>query len=56
MHDASHPNSEPNVLMKGYLRRVGKESKLNNEIQAELEIEYQQQRNGNPQTVKLTIS
>ena len=37
-HYALHPNSELNILMKGYLRRLGelrKEGKLNDDIQAE---------------------
>ena len=38
-HYALHPNSELNVLMKDYLRKLGnlrKEGKLNDDIQAEL--------------------
>ena len=46
-HYALHPNSELNILMKGYLRRLGnlrKEGKLNDEIQAEIKAEYKKQK------------
>ena len=46
-HYALHPNSELNVLMKGYLQRLGnlrKEGKLNDELQAEIKAEYEKQK------------
>ena len=46
-HSALHPNSELNVLMKGYLQRLGnlrKEGKLNDDIQAEIKAEYEKQK------------
>ena len=46
-HYALHPNSELNVLMKGYLRRLGnfrKEGELNDDIQAEIKAVYEQQK------------
>ena len=46
-HYALHPNSELNVLMKDYLRKLGnlrKEGKLNDELQAEIKAEYEKQK------------
>ena len=46
-HYALHPNSELNVLMKDYLRKLGnlrKEGKLNDEIQAEIKADYDKQK------------
>ena len=46
-HYALHPNSELNVLMKDYLRKLGnlrKEGKLNDDIQAEIKAEYEKQK------------
>ena len=46
-HYALHPNSELNVLMKDYLRKLGnlrKEGKLNDFIQAEIKAEYDKQK------------
>ena len=46
-HSALHPNSELNILMKGYLRKLGnlrKEGKLNDELQAEIKAEYEKQK------------
>ena len=46
-HYALHPNSELNVLMKGYLRKLGnlrKEGKLNDELQSDLKAEYEKQK------------
>ena len=46
-HYALHPNSELNILMKGYLQRLGnlrKEGKLNDELQAEIKAEYEKQK------------
>ena len=46
-HYALHPNSERNVLMKDYLRKLGnlrKEGKLNDELQAEIKAEYEKQK------------
>ena len=46
-HYALHPNSELNILMKGYLRKLGtlrKEGKLNDEIQAEIKADYDKQK------------
>ena len=43
-HYALHPNSELNVLMKGYLKQLGdlrRQSKLNDKIQAEIKEEYE---------------
>ena len=45
-HYALHPNSELNVLMKDYLRKLGnlrKEGKLNDDIHAEIKAEYEKQ-------------
>ena len=46
-HYALHPNSELNVLMKDYLRKLGnlrKEGKLHDDIQAEIKAEYEKQK------------
>ena len=46
-HYALHPNSELNILMKGYLTKLGnlrKEGKLNDEIQADIQAEYAKQK------------
>ena len=46
-HYALHPNSELNVLMKDYLRKLGslrKEGKLNDDIHAEIKAEYEKQK------------
>ena len=46
-HYALHPNSELNMLMKGYLRKLGnlrKEGKLNDELQAEIKAAYEKQK------------
>ena len=46
-HYALHPNSELNILMKGYLTKLGnlrKEGKLNDESQAETKAEYEKQK------------
>ena len=46
-HYALHPNSELNILMKGYLTKLGnlrKEGKLNDELQAEIKAEYEKQK------------
>ena len=46
-HYALHPNSELNVLMKDYLRKLGnlrKEGKLNDELQSEIKAEYEKQK------------
>ena len=46
-HYALHPNSELNILMKDYLRKLGnlrKEGKLNDDIQAEIKAEYEKQK------------
>ena len=46
-HYALHPNSELNILMKGYLTKLGnlrKEGKLNDEIHAEIKAEYEKQK------------
>ena len=46
-HYALHPNSELNVLMTDYLRKLGnlrKEGKLNNKLQAEMKAEYEKQK------------
>ena len=46
-HYALHPNSELNILMKGYLTKLGnfwKESKLNDEIQSDIKAEYDKQK------------
>ena len=46
-HCALHPNSELNILMTDYLRKLGnlrKEGKLNNELQAEIKAEYEKQK------------
>ena len=41
-----HPNSELNVLLKGYLKQLGdlrRQGKLNDKIQAEIKEEYEKQ-------------
>ena len=46
-HYALHPNSELNILMKDYLRKLGnlrKEGKLHDDIQAEIKAEYEKQK------------
>ena len=46
-HYALHPNSKLNVLMKGYLRKLGnlrKEGKLNDKLQADIKAEYEKQK------------
>ena len=46
-HYALHPNSELNILMKGYLTKLGnlrKEGKLNDEMQAGIKAEYEKQK------------
>ena len=46
-HYALHPNSELNILMKDYLRKLGnlrKEGKLNDKIQADIKAEYEKQK------------
>ena len=46
-HSALHPNSELNVLMKDYLRKLGnlrKEGKLIDKLQAEIKAEYEKQK------------
>ena len=46
-HYALHPNSELNILMKGYLRKLGnlrKEGKLNDKLQSEIKAEYEKQK------------
>ena len=46
-HYALHPNSELNVLMTDYLRKLGnlrKEGKLNNKLHAEIKAEYEKQK------------
>ena len=46
-HYALHPNSELNILMKGYSTKRGnlrKEGKLNDELQAEIQAEYEKQK------------
>ena len=46
-HYALHPNSELNVLMKGYLKQLGdlrRQGKLNDKIQAEIKEEYEKQK------------
>ena len=46
-HYALHPNSELNVLLKGYLKQLGdlrRQGKLNDKIQAEIEQEYEKQK------------
>ena len=46
-HYALHPNSELNILMKGYLTKLGhlrKEGKLNDELQAEVKADYEKQK------------
>ena len=46
-HYALHPNSELNVLLKDYLRRLGelrKEGKLNDELQSDIKAEYDKQK------------
>ena len=43
-HYALHPNSQLNLLMKDYLRKLGnlrKEGKLNDDIQAEIKADYE---------------
>ena len=57
-HYALHPNSELNVLMKDYLRKLGnlrKEGKLNDKLQAEIKAEDEKQKKGNTQTIKRAI-
>ena len=47
VHYALHPNSELNVLMKGYLTKLGnlrKEGKLNDKLQSEIKAEYEKQK------------
>ena len=46
-HYALHPNSELNVLMKGYLKQLGdlrRQGKLSDKIQAEIKEEYEKQK------------
>ena len=46
-HYSLHPNSELNVLMKGYLKQLGdlrRQGKLNDKIQAEIKEEYEKQK------------
>ena len=46
-HYALHPNSELNILMKGYLTKLGnlrKEGKLNDKIQSEIKAEHEKQK------------
>ena len=46
-HYALHPNSELNLLMKGYLKQLGdlrRQGKLNDKIQAEIKEEYEKQK------------
>ena len=46
-HYALHPNSELNLLMKDYLRKLGnlrKAGKLNDDIQAEIKADYEKQK------------
>ena len=46
-HYALHPNSELNVLMKGYLKQLGdlrRQGKLNDKMQAEVKEEYEKQK------------
>ena len=46
-HYALHPNSELNILMKGYLTKLGnlrKEGKLNDKLQSEIKAEYEKQK------------
>ena len=46
-HYALHPNSELNVSMKDYFRKLGnlrKEGKPNDELQAEIKAEYEKQK------------
>ena len=46
-HYALHPNSELNVLLKGYLKQLGdlrRQGKLNDKIQAEIKEEYEKQK------------
>ena len=57
-HSALHPNSELNILMKGYLTKLGnlrKEGKLNDKLQSETKAEYEKQKRENTQTIKRTI-
>ena len=58
-HYALHPNSELNLLMKGYLKQLGgrRQGKLNDKIQAEIKEEYEKQKKViNTQPFKRTIS
>ena len=46
-HYALHPNSELNVLMKGYLKQLGdlrRQGELNDKIQSEIKEEYEKQK------------
>ena len=46
-HYALHPNSELNILMKDYLRKLGnlrKEGKLNDKLQSDIKAEYEKQK------------
>ena len=46
-HYALHPNSELNVLMKGYLKQLGdlrRQGKLSDKMQAEVKEEYEKQK------------
>ena len=46
-HYALHPNSELNILMKGYFRRLGdlkKEGRLSDGIQEQIKAEYKKQK------------
>ena len=60
VHYALHPNSELNILMKGYLTKLGnlrKEGKLNDKLHSEIKAEYEKQkREINKKTIKLTSS